>query len=138
MDGPPGVDLGAGPSSRHFRIRRSRPGVSRSGCARKNLNRTQKPGGCYSDFCAQPATSRHSRESDSGSANLRIGVGERSEPLPLLRVLLPVALTFTRVLAVGGPAGTKFGGNGELSACFRARLGFRGETLNRTCGRLVV
>ena len=36
------------------------------------------------------------------------------------------------VLAIGGPAGTKFGGNGELSACFRARLGFRGETLNRT------
>ena len=43
-----------------------------------------------------------------------------------------VALTVARVIAVGGPAGTKFGGNGELSACFRTRLGFLGESLNRT------
>ena len=42
------------------------------------------------------------------------------------------ALTVARLLAIGGPAGTKFGGIGELSACFRARLGFRGMTLNRT------
>ena len=36
------------------------------------------------------------------------------------------------MIAIGGPAGTKFGGNGESSACFRARLGFRGKNLNRT------
>ncbi len=81
-------------------------------------------------FRAPPATSHHSRESDSGSANLRIGVGERSEPLPLLRIRLSTALTVARVIAIGGPAGTKFGGNGELSACFRARLRFRGESMN--------